>query len=144
MAYSFRRDNEGEDAYTGMYLAPDGRWRSAGTYPSKRAAQRAAHREEQSVEEGRWRDRALGATTFATYVEATWFPSKHLELSTRQSHRSYLDHHFLPYFGCCHTMLHSIFVRAVRDQLIVANPRAHTQVLVVKVVVEVRTSPCSR
>lgn len=143
MAYSFRRDNEGEAAYTGMYLAPDGRWRSAGTYHSKRVAQRAAHQEEQPVEEGRWRDRALGATTFATYVEATWFPSKHLELSTRQSCRSYLDHHFLPYFGSCHTMLHSIFVGPCATSSSWPT-RAHTQVLVVKVVVEVRTSPCSR
>lgn len=41
--------------------------------------------------EGRWRDRALSATTFATYVEKTWFPSKHLEMSTRQGYRSNQD-----------------------------------------------------
>lgn len=146
-----------EPAYTGMYEGPDGRARSAGTFPSKRAAQRAAHREEQLVEEGRWRDRALGATTFATYVEEAWFPSKHLELSTRQGYRSNLDRHFLPYFGRWsmakilpsvvqgwvtkaaadglsptsirryHTMLHSIFERAVRDQLIMTNPCAQTE-----------------
>jgi integrase len=109
------------------------------------------------VEEGRWRDRALGATSFATYAEETWFPSKHLELSTRQGYRSNLDRHFLPYFGHWsmakilpsvvqgwvtkaaaeglsptsvrkyHTMLHSIFERAVRDQLIMTNPCAHTE-----------------
>src|SRR5215207_563588 len=99
MAYAFRRPNKGEARFTGMYLGPDGRWRSAGTFPSKRAAQRAAQREEQLVEEGRWRDRRLGATTFASYVEETWFPSKHLEASTRAGYRSNLDRHFLPYFG---------------------------------------------
>jgi integrase len=99
----------------------------------------------------------VGATTFATYVEETWFPSKHLELSTRQGYRSNLDRHFLPYFGHWpmakilpsvvqgwvtkavsdglsatsvrkdHTMLHSIFERAVRGHLILTNPCAHTE-----------------
>ena len=99
MAYAFRRPHKGEARFTGMYLGPDGRWRSAGTFPSKRAAERAAQREEQLVEEGRWHDRTLGTTTFASYVEETWFPSKHLEASTRAGYRSNLDRHFLPYFG---------------------------------------------
>ena len=60
MAYAFRRDNQGSPAFTGVYEGPDGRRRSAGTFSSKRAAQRAAHPEEQLVEEGRWRDRSLG------------------------------------------------------------------------------------
>lgn len=79
----------------------------------------------------------------------------HLELSTRQGYRSNLDPHFLPYFGRWqmarilpsvvqgwvtaadglaptsirkyHTMLHSIFERAERDQLILTNPCAHTE-----------------
>ena len=157
MAYAFRRDNQGSPAFTGVYEGPDGRRRSAGTFPSKRAAQRAAHREEQLVEEGRWRDRSLGATTFATYVETVWFPSKHIEASTRAGYRSNLDRHFLPYFGNWqmskilpsvvqgwvtkaaadglsprsiqkyHTMLHSIFERAARDQLILTNPCQHTE-----------------
>lgn len=71
MAYAFRRDNKGEPAFTGVYEGPDGRRRSAGTFTTRRAAQRAAHLEEQLVEEGRGRDRSLGATTFATYVETT-------------------------------------------------------------------------
>ena len=157
MAYAFRRDNQGSPAFTGVYEGPDGRRRSAGTFSSKRAAQRAAHREEQLVEEGRWRDRSLGATTFATYVETVWFPSKHIEASTRAGYRSNLDRHFMPYFGNWqmskilpsvvqgwvtkeaadglsprsiqkyHTMLHSIFERAARDQLILINPCQHTE-----------------
>src|SRR5215204_2693713 len=157
MAYAFRRPNKGEARFTGIYLGPDGRWRSAGTFPSKRAAQRAAQREEQLVEDGRWRDRKLGAITFASYVEETWFPSKHLEASTRAGYRSNLDRHFLPYFGHWpmarilpslvqgwvtkvvaeglsprsirkyHTMLHSIFERAAHDQLILTNPCQYTE-----------------
>lgn len=51
------------------------------------------------MEDGRWRDPALEATTLTAYVEETWFPSKHLEASTRAGYRSNLDRHFLPYFG---------------------------------------------
>ena len=157
MAYAFSRPTKGEASFTGMYVGPDGRRRSAGTFTSMRAARRAAHREEQLVRQGQWRDRSLGATTFATYVETIWFPSKHLEATTRASYRSNLDRHFIPYFGHWpmiailpsvvqgwvteataaglaprsvrkyHTMLHSIFERAVRDQLILTNPCQHTE-----------------
>jgi integrase len=157
MAYAFPRDNKGAPSFTGMYQGPDGSARSAGTFASRRAALRAAHREEQAVREGRWRDRALGETTFAAYVENGWLPSKHLELTTRAAYRSNLDRHFLPFFGNrpmarilpslvqewvtkatadglsprsvrkYHVVLHSIFERAVRDQLILTNPCAHTE-----------------
>jgi hypothetical protein len=66
-----------------MYMGPDGNRRSAGICGSRRAALRAAQRDEQLVLEGRWRDRRLGEMPFADYVENVWFPSKHLELSTR-------------------------------------------------------------
>src|SRR4029450_8206543 len=70
-----------------------------GTCPSRRAALRAAQREEQAVREGRWWDRSLGDITFETYVENSWLPSKHLEATTRAAYRSNLDRHFLPFFG---------------------------------------------
>ena len=38
MAYAFRRENKGSVSFTGMYQGPDGRARSAGTFPSRRAA----------------------------------------------------------------------------------------------------------
>ena len=157
MAYAFRRENKGSVSVTGMYQGPDGRARSAGTFPSRRAALRAAQRDEQLVMEGRWRDRRLGEMLFADYVENVWFPSKHLELSTRAGYRYNLDKHFIPFFGHrqmarilpsliqewvtkatadglsprsvrkYHVLLHSIFERAVRDQLILTNPCAHTE-----------------
>ena len=49
--------------------------------------------------EGRWHDRRLGEMLFADYVENVWFPSKHLELSTRAGYRYNLDKHFIPFFG---------------------------------------------
>jgi integrase len=157
MAYAFRRENKGTPSFTGVYEGPDGTRRSAGTFPSRRAALRAAQREEQAVREGRWWDRSLGDITFETYVENSWLPSKHLEATTRAAYRSYLDRHFLPFFGSrpmarilpslvqewvtkataeglsprsvrkYHVMLHSIFERAVRDQLILMNPCEHTE-----------------
>jgi site-specific recombinase XerD len=157
MAYAFRRENKGTPSFTGVYEGPDGTRRSAGTFPSRRAALRAAQREEQAVREGRWWDRSLGDITFEAYVENSWLPSKHLEATTRAAYRSYLDRHFLPFFGSrpmarilpslvqewvtkatakglsprsvrkYHVMLHSIFERAVRDQLILMNPCEHTE-----------------
>jgi integrase len=157
MAYAFRRDNKGAPTFTAIYEDPEGVRRSAGTYPSRRAALRAAQREEQAVLRGAWSDRSLGATTFRDYVEQVWFPSKHLEPSTRAGYRSNLDRHFLPFFGQramakilpstvqdwvtaatgtglsvrsiqkYHTMLASIFGRAVRDRVILTNPCDHTE-----------------
>jgi hypothetical protein len=78
---------------------PEGRQRSAGTYSSRRAAERAAHREKAKVRDGAWHDHSRGQVTFAEYVETAWLPSKHLETSTLAAYRSYLDRHFIPTFG---------------------------------------------
>src|SRR5215217_7994875 len=54
MAYTFRRDNKGSPTFTAIYEDPEGVRRSAGTYSSRRAALRAAQREEQAVLRGQW------------------------------------------------------------------------------------------
>lgn len=143
--------------WTGVYIDSDGRKRSAGSFSSKRAAERAAHRQEQLVLAGTWHDARRGAITFRDYVEREWLPSKHIEASTMAAYVSNLNRHFFPSFGRkplakitpsvvqdwvteataaglkprsvrkYHTMLHSIFKRAVRDQLIVLNPCEHTE-----------------
>ena len=124
--------------------------------PSRRAAERAGQREEQRVREGRWHDYSLGATTFREYVENTWLPSKHIELTTRAAYHQ-PGQALLSFFGDrpmarilpssvqewvtmataqgltprsvrkYHVMLHSIFQRAVRDQLILTNPCEYTE-----------------
>src|SRR4051812_18477986 len=158
MAYVVeRKKHDGSTRYLACYRDPEGRIRSAGTHPTRRAAERAAHREEQKVLAGCWRDAALGAVSFRDYVENSWLPSKHIEPTTRAAYVSNLNRHFYPFFGKklmyqitgslvqdwvthaaaeglsarsigkYHTMLHSIFKRAVRDQLIVANPCEHTE-----------------
>jgi integrase len=95
--------------------------------------------------------------TFRDYVEQTWLRSRHLEVSTRAAYRSYLDRHFLPFFGHrtmrsisastvqawvteaaagglsprslgkYHVMLHGIFKRAMRDRVILHNPCTDTE-----------------
>jgi site-specific recombinase XerD len=115
------------------------------------------HREEAKVREVSWHDHSRGQVTFAEYVETVWLPSKHVETSTLAAYRSYLDKHFIPTFGKrpmgkilpteiqrwvtsaledalsaasvrkYHTMLHSVFERALRDRLVTFNPCTHTE-----------------
>src|SRR5215212_3452119 len=157
-----RVTDDGDKRFVACYRDPEGRQRSAGTYASRRAAVRAANREEARVRDGAWHDHARGEVTFATYVETVWLPSKHVETSTLAAYRSYLDKHFIPTFGRrpmgkilpteiqrwvttatdpatgnglsaasvrkYHTMLHSVFERALRDRVVTFNPCAHTEV----------------
>ncbi|KRA37874.1 MULTISPECIES: tyrosine-type recombinase/integrase [unclassified Nocardioides] len=152
-----RTIGDGTTRFLAQYRDPEGRIRSAGTHSSRRAAERAGNREEQRVLTGSWHDRTLGAVSFQQYVERDWLPSKHIEATTRAAYISNLDKHFFPFFGTkamyqvtpslvqdwvtkaaadglsgrsiskYHTMLHSIFKRAVRDKLIVTNPCEHTE-----------------
>ena len=157
MAFARQRTFKSGVRWTGVYLDPDGRKRAAGSFATKRDALRAAHRQEQAVLRGQWHDGTLGAITFQEFVERDWLPSKHIEATTRAAYVSNLNKHFFPFFGHrpiakippslvqdwvthaaadglsprsirkYHTMLHSIFKRAVRDQLIVVNPCEHTE-----------------
>ena len=125
--------------------------------PPRRAAERAANREEAKVREGAWHDHSRGEVTFAEYVETVWLPSKQVETSTLAAYRSYLDKHFIPTFGRrpmgkilpseiqrwvttatenglsaasvgkYHTMLASVFERALVDRVVTFNPCAHTE-----------------
>src|SRR5450830_1925266 len=138
--------------FTALYRDPTGRQRSAGTFATERQAERAAHRSESTVETGAWISASAGRVTFRGYVEQVWLPSRHVEVSTLAGYRSYLDKHFLPFFGDqpmaeilpsivqdwvtaaaasdlsptsvvkYHVMLHSVFKRAVRDHVILSNP----------------------
>lgn len=158
MAWAKKRvGRTGQVTYTGVYLDPDDRERSAGTFTSKREAERAARKAEGKIEADEWIDPADGKLTFERYVEDWWWPSRQLEVSTRAAYRSYLDKHFLPYFGPramasitttaveawiatalksglspssvrkYHSMLKTIFQRAVRDRVIAFNPCAATE-----------------
>ena len=157
MAWVRERVNKAGLSYVGCYRDPDGVQRSAGTYATRRAAARAAHREEVKVADGKWHDARLGVITFRTYVETVWMPSRHIEASTKAGYQSYLNKQFYPFFGHrqmgkvlpshiqewvttatanglspsstrkYHMMLHSVFGRAVRDRIITFNPCQETE-----------------
>ena len=148
---------DGRARYTAMYRDPFGRTRSAGTFGRERDALRAAQRQDDHIVNGHWLDPAAGRITFKEYAEEIWLPSRHLEVSTRAGYVSYLRNHFVPFFGHMplarimpstvqdwvnqaarnglaprsvtkyHVMLHSVFVRAVRDRLIAFNPCQDTE-----------------
>src|SRR4051812_7992796 len=152
-----RVTDDGDTRYVACYRDPEGRQRSAGTFSSRRAAERAANREEAKVRDGAWHDHSRGQVTFAEYVETVWLPSKQVETSTLAACRSYLDKHFIPTFGRrpmgkilpseiqrwvttaleaglsaasvrkYHTMLSSVFERALRDRVVTFNPCEHTE-----------------
>ena len=63
-----RVTDDGDTRFVACYRDPEGRQRSAGTYSSRRAAERAANREEAKVRDGAWHDHSRGQVTFATYV----------------------------------------------------------------------------
>lgn len=101
MAYAERKTlKDGTTVFYAVYLGPDGRRRTEGSYSSKRDAEKAADRLEQESVEGRWVDPRTSRMTFRQYVDTYYWPTtQHLEVSTRAGYRYYLDKHFLPYFG---------------------------------------------
>ena len=158
MSWTIKRTaSDGTIGFQAIYRDPGGSKRSAGTFPSRREATAEGRRAESRVETGVWIDRSSGRTSFEDYVEKVWWPSRQLEASTRAGYRSYLDKHFLPFFGNIpmaeilpstvqawvtkatgsglsprsvvkyHVMLHGIFKRAVRDRIISYNPCADTE-----------------
>ena len=157
VASVYKRNRAAGPRYTAMYRDASGRQRSAGTFTSRREAEKAGRQAENKLEQGTWVDPVSGKTTFAVYVEKVWWPSRQLEASTKAGYRSYLDKHFIPFFGrlpmadilpstvqtwvtqACssglsarsvvkyHVMLHGVFKRAVRDRVIAFNPCADTE-----------------
>ena len=153
------------ERFVACYRDPEGRQRSAGTYSSRRAAERAGNREEAKVRDGSWHDHSRGQVTFAEYVETVWLPSKHVETSTLAGVPVLPRQAFHLTFGRrpigkilpsevqrwvttasapdpatgdgnglsaasvrkYHTMLHSVFERALRDRVVTFKPCAHTE-----------------
>jgi integrase len=157
VAYVRRRViSSGRVRYDAWYRHASGRRHSTGTFLKRRDAAQAARDAEAKIAARQWIDPADGRVTFADYVQKSWWPSRHLEISTRAAYRSYLDTHFIPYFGQIpmaailpstvrawvgfalqaglsprsirkyHLLLHNIFRRAVRDRLIAHNPCSDT------------------
>ena len=100
MGYSrARTGRDGKPRYTAYYWDIRGRERSAGTFSSRKDADKAWQREEAKVAEGRSGDPRRGRQTFERYVCEEWLPSHVMELRTRESYVYYLDRRILPEFG---------------------------------------------
>jgi len=94
-----RTSRDGKARYTAYYWDLKGRERSAGTFPSKRDADKAWQHAEASLAEGRIGNPARGRMTFQRYVEEGWLPSHEVELSTRQAYTYSIYKHIMPEFG---------------------------------------------
>src|SRR5450756_2219242 len=94
-----RPDLAGRSRFTAAYRDRGGRIRSAGTFSTRREAERAAGRQDYKISDGSWIDPAGGRIGFHAYAMDVWLPSRHLEVTTRAGYLSYLRNHFVPYFG---------------------------------------------
>jgi integrase len=147
-----RADRDGRSRYTAYYVDVAGRRRSAGTFPTKREADRAWQRAEAKVAEGRVGDIRRGRQRFRNYVQDEWLPNHVMELSTRQSYTYQINRRILPAFGdfpmaeilpshvrewvtqlqhdgvraptirYCMTILSAIFTTALNDQVTYLHP----------------------
>src|SRR5450756_1297395 len=89
----------GRSRFTAAYRDRGGRIRSAGTFSTRREAERAAGRQDYKISDASWIDPAGGRIGFHAYAMDVWLPSRHLEVTARAGYLSYLRNHFVPYFG---------------------------------------------
>jgi hypothetical protein len=80
-----RAGRDGRTRYTACYLDLRGRLRSAGTFATKKEANRAWQAAEVKLAEGRIGDPRRGRQTFRRYVEEEWLPHHVMEAKTRES-----------------------------------------------------------
>ncbi len=76
-----------------------GQIQSAGTYSSKRDADKAWQRAEAKLAEGRLSDPRRGRQTFRRYVTEEWLPHHVMEVTTREAYTYQIGKHILPWFG---------------------------------------------
>lgn len=94
-----RVGKDGKPRYTAYYDDIRGQRRSAGTYASKKQAEKAWQRAEVKVSEGRTGEPARGRQRFKDYVEDTWLPNHEMEASTRSGYTYTIYKHIMPEFG---------------------------------------------
>src|SRR5437773_7435781 len=94
-----RAVKDGKVRYTAIYVDLRGSIRSAGTFTSEKAADRAWQKAEVELRQGRVGDPARGRQTFRRYVEERWLPNHVLEPTTREKYDYYLGAHIFPELG---------------------------------------------
>ncbi|WP_431934065.1 tyrosine-type recombinase/integrase [Nonomuraea jabiensis] len=73
--------------------------KSAGTFSSKKEADRAWRDAESLVAQGRVGDPRRGRQSFERYVLDTWLPNHEIEATARQSYTYTIHRHLIPEFG---------------------------------------------
>jgi integrase len=94
-----RVGKDGKTRYTATYVDLRGSIRSAGTFASEKAANKAGQSAEVELRQGRVGDPARGRQTFRKYVEERWLPNHVLEPTTREKYTYYLGAYILPALG---------------------------------------------
>jgi len=147
-----RVDRVGAVRFQALYTDVKGRRRSAGTFTTEKTANRAWHRAEVRMAEGRLGDPRRGQQRFQRYVLEEWLPHHEMEARTRENYTYYLDRHIIPTFGSmriveilptdvrewvttlkndgvspaviryCMTILSAIFTTALNDQVTQLHP----------------------
>ena len=102
MGHSYRREGvNGKPRYAAIYHDARGVRRSAGTFATKREADRAWATAEADALLGHGRDPRRGKITFTAYVTGSWLPNHQLEHTTRQRYSYQIGKYRLPEFGAC-------------------------------------------
>jgi len=147
-----RPGKDGKVRFRACYRDLRGHVRSAGTFATKRLADKAWQMAETHAAEGRHTDPRRGRQKFQTYVEDVWLPNHVIELATRQNYTYYINRHLIPEFGLmpmieilpadvrewvaklrsedvspaiikyCKTILSAIFTTALNDQVTFLHP----------------------
>jgi integrase len=100
VGFAYKRAGKtGKPRYTAVYFDIRGTRRSAGTYSSKKEADKAWHNAEARVAEGRAGDPARGKQTFRRYVEQDWLPNHVMEVTTREGYTYSIHAHIMDTFG---------------------------------------------
>ncbi len=100
MGFSRKRVGKGgQIRYTATYVDLRGSIRSAGTFGSEKAADRAWQKAEVELRQGRVGDPARGRQTFQKYVAERWLPNHVLEPTTREKYTYYLGAFIFPALG---------------------------------------------
>jgi len=90
---------DGRPQYQACYRNGRDQIATAGTFTSKKDAEKAGHEAEVLLRQGRLGAAQIGRRTFTFYVNEIWFPNHVLEPSTREGYRYTIDKHLMPTFG---------------------------------------------
>jgi integrase len=93
-----RIGQDGKPRYTAYYVDLKGQERSAGTFTTKKQADKEWQKAEARLGEGRIRDPRRGRQRFRDYVDI-WLPNHVMEATTRQNYTYYLGRRIVPEFG---------------------------------------------